>query len=292
MAHLGLVRGGTGIRVFDSRDSAIEWIEDRVLEAHGWTPEEEGAALALGDIEVFSELDAATISELSGAVSELRVPAGGTICSRGDAGDELFLVRSGRVSALLPAGNGQAPPRGHLLPRGLLRRDGVHRPGATLGQRRSRHADRTLPPLTRAIRRPGDQGPCARRDHLRAAGDRHFQATAFGRHRTASARGALTRRGWLPGSPQSPEPLADDGEGNGKQRMGSSVDETDPSTHTSLRQIAFPCVRGPAFSCAPSFPLPCSLSPSSAAPCRPKPGAPCAPPTSTACATSATRASP
>ena len=107
MAQLGLVRGGDGIRVFESRDSAIEWIEDRVLEAHGWTPEEEGAALALGDIEIFAELDAETITELSGAVSELRVPAGGTICSRGDAGDELFLVRSGRVSALLPLETGK-----------------------------------------------------------------------------------------------------------------------------------------------------------------------------------------
>jgi len=107
MAQLGLVRGGDGIRVFESRDSAIEWIEDRVLEAHGWTPEEEGAALALGDIEIFAELDAETITELSGAVSELRVPAGGTICSRGDSGDELFLVRSGRVSALLPLETGK-----------------------------------------------------------------------------------------------------------------------------------------------------------------------------------------
>ncbi|MEK6611861.1 MAG: SulP family inorganic anion transporter [Gemmatimonadota bacterium] len=102
MAHLGLVRGGTGIRVFDSRDGAIEWIEDQVLEAHGWTPEEEGEALALGAIEVFSEFDDATITELSGAVSTMSVPAGGTICSQGDVGDELFLVRSGRVSALLP----------------------------------------------------------------------------------------------------------------------------------------------------------------------------------------------
>lgn len=102
MAQIGLVRGGGGIRVFESRDGAIEWVEDRVLEAHGWIPEDEGAPLSLGDIELFGTLDAAAIAELSLAVRELQVPAGGTICSQGDRGDELFLLRSGRVSALLP----------------------------------------------------------------------------------------------------------------------------------------------------------------------------------------------
>jgi SulP family sulfate permease len=107
LAQLGLVRGGDGIRLFETRDSAIEWIEDRVLEAHGWTEEEEGAALDLNEIEVLSEFDAETISELSGAVTTLSVPAGGTICKQGDAGDELFLLRRGRVSALLPLETGK-----------------------------------------------------------------------------------------------------------------------------------------------------------------------------------------
>ncbi len=107
LAQLGLVRSGHGIRLFETRDSAIEWIEDRILEAHGWTEEDEGAALDLNEIEVFSEFDAETIAELSTAVTTLSVPAGGTICNRGDAGDELFLIRRGRVSALLPLETGK-----------------------------------------------------------------------------------------------------------------------------------------------------------------------------------------
>lgn len=107
MAQLGLVRGGKGIRVFETRDSAIEWMEDQILEAYGWTPEDEGAPLELGEIEIFSEFDAATIAALSSAVTELSVPAGGKICSRGDAGDEIYLVRSGRVGALLPLETGK-----------------------------------------------------------------------------------------------------------------------------------------------------------------------------------------
>lgn len=102
LAQLGLVRGGNGIRLFETRDSAIEWIEDRILGAHGWTEEEEDAALDLNEIEIFKEFDAETVAELSGAVTLLSVPAGGTICRHGDSGDELFLLRSGRVSALLP----------------------------------------------------------------------------------------------------------------------------------------------------------------------------------------------
>ena len=107
MAELGLVRGGKGIQVYETDDSAIEWMEDRILETHGWTPEEEGAALELGEIEIFSEFDDATIDELSGAATTLSVPAGGMICTRGDAGDEMFLLRSGRVNALLPLETGK-----------------------------------------------------------------------------------------------------------------------------------------------------------------------------------------
>jgi SulP family sulfate permease len=110
MGELGLV-GGTGIRIFDTRDSAIEWMEDRILESAGWQPDGEEHPLDLGAIELFSDLDAATVAELSGAVQAISVPAGGRICSRGDTGDEMYLVRRGRVSVLLPLEGGK---RHHL----------------------------------------------------------------------------------------------------------------------------------------------------------------------------------
>lgn len=107
LAQLGLVGSGHGIRLFETRDSAIEWIEDQILRAHGYTEEDEGAALDLNEIEIFSEFDAETISELSSAVTTTTVPPGGVICRQGDAGDELFLIRRGRVSALLPLETGK-----------------------------------------------------------------------------------------------------------------------------------------------------------------------------------------
>ena len=111
LAQLDLVRRGGGIRVFDTRDGAIEWMEDRLLDAAGWTPQEEGPPFGLGEIEIFSELEPAAIAELAGAVREISVPVGGRICSRGDEGDEIFLVRRGRVHALLPLEGGK---RHHL----------------------------------------------------------------------------------------------------------------------------------------------------------------------------------
>ncbi len=111
MTQIGLVRSAGGIRVFDTRDSAIEWMEDQILDAAGWLPEEEGPPLDLGEIEIFSEFDAATISELAGVVEAISVPAGGRICTHGDKGDEIFLLRRGRAHGLLPLERGR---RHHL----------------------------------------------------------------------------------------------------------------------------------------------------------------------------------
>ena len=111
MKQLGLESKTGGIRIFDTRDSALEWMEDRILEAAGWTGAEDEQALALGQIEFFSKLDAAFVVELAGAVREISIPAGGRVCSRGDTGDDMFFVRRGRVSALLPLESGK---RHHL----------------------------------------------------------------------------------------------------------------------------------------------------------------------------------
>ena len=111
MKQLGLESKRDGIRIFDTRDSALEWMEDRILEAAGWTAAEDEQPLALGEIEFFSELDAATLAEVAGAVREISLPAGSRICSRGDTGDEIFFVRRGRVNALLPLEGGK---RHHL----------------------------------------------------------------------------------------------------------------------------------------------------------------------------------
>jgi len=56
LSQLGLVRSGHGIRVFDTRDGAIEWMEDKILEEAGWQPQEEGPPLGLREIELFGSV--------------------------------------------------------------------------------------------------------------------------------------------------------------------------------------------------------------------------------------------
>jgi len=107
LSHLGLVRSGHGIRVFDTRDSAIEWMEDMILAEGGWKPQEEGPPLALQDIEVFRKIAPEALVDLAVVVREVSLPAGGRICSCGDKGDEVFFVRRGRVHALLPLAGGR-----------------------------------------------------------------------------------------------------------------------------------------------------------------------------------------
>jgi SulP family sulfate permease len=111
LAELGLVRRGGGIRVFETRDAALEWMEDRLLEAAGWRPGQENAPLALAEIEMFADLDPAALLALSAVAREQSFPAGARVFSRGDDGDEIFFVRRGRVHALLPLEGGK---RHHL----------------------------------------------------------------------------------------------------------------------------------------------------------------------------------
>ena len=111
MRQLGLASTQDGARVFDTRDSAIEWMEDRILESAGAAPEQEERPLALGEIELFRKLDATALIPLGSAIRELSIPAGGKICARGDQGDEMYFVRRGRVGAFLPLAGGM---RHHL----------------------------------------------------------------------------------------------------------------------------------------------------------------------------------
>jgi SulP family sulfate permease len=106
LSELGLVHGDS-VRVFETRDGAIEWMEDRLLAAAGWRPPDHETLLDLGGIELFADLDADSLRELATAVERRTVPAGGKVCSRGETGDELFLIQRGRVHVLLPLEGGK-----------------------------------------------------------------------------------------------------------------------------------------------------------------------------------------
>ncbi len=106
MGQLGLFGSDRGGRVFETRDSALEWIEEQVLAAAGWVAAESKPALPLDQIGVFRGLDAETVRVLEQSMRKVAMGAGSKIFSAGDWGDEVFFVRRGRVHILLPLGGG------------------------------------------------------------------------------------------------------------------------------------------------------------------------------------------
>jgi len=99
--EVGLIRQQGPVRVFDEIDQAQEWVEDRIIEAAALELVAE-TALALPDIELFRGRKAQTLAALEQHMEQRRYPAGERIFARGDAGDEIFLIRRGAVRILLP----------------------------------------------------------------------------------------------------------------------------------------------------------------------------------------------
>lgn len=111
MEHLGLLDSSGGIRIFDTRNSALEWMEEQILTAAGWSPGESKPPLSLDDLTVFRRVERSTLGVIESVARKLHVPAGARVFSAGDSGDEMFFVRSGRIDILLPLEGGK---RHHL----------------------------------------------------------------------------------------------------------------------------------------------------------------------------------
>lgn len=102
--QVGLVKPSRRVKVFDELDEALEWTEDRLIKAAGVSPVVEERPLELHDIDLFKESDEATRVALASCVEERSFAAGARVFSRGDAGDEIYLVRSGLVRIMLHLG--------------------------------------------------------------------------------------------------------------------------------------------------------------------------------------------
>lgn len=99
--QVGLVRPESPVRVFGELDEALEWVEDRILEDAICDLGEQGA-LCLNEIELFKDRKAETLAALDQCMEKRSYKAGDKIFKRGDAGDELFLIRKGAVRIMLP----------------------------------------------------------------------------------------------------------------------------------------------------------------------------------------------
>ena len=107
MAELGVIREGGGIMISETLDGALEWMEEHILEAAGVIKKDHEQLLELKDINLFREFDKKTLDGLADCMRELLVPQGQKIFTRGNQGDEIFFIRRGSVSILLPLEGGK-----------------------------------------------------------------------------------------------------------------------------------------------------------------------------------------
>jgi SulP family sulfate permease len=99
--QVGLVRAERHVKIFESRDEALQWVEDGLLEDE----RHERAAekpLELRDMSLFKGRKEETLVALESCLEPRAYKAGERIFSRGDAGDSLFLIRRGAVRIQLP----------------------------------------------------------------------------------------------------------------------------------------------------------------------------------------------
>lgn len=86
-------------------------MEERILEAAGVPKKSEEHLLEVKDFELFREFDEGALSKLATCMGELSLARGEKAFSKGDDGDEIFLVRRGSVRIMLPLEGGK---RHHL----------------------------------------------------------------------------------------------------------------------------------------------------------------------------------
>ena len=101
--HTGLIDATDSVRVFQTIESAIEWVEDRLIGdiALPVTVNEE-VVLNLQDMDLFQGRRVETIADLEARMLQKTIKAGESIYSIGDSERNLYLIRRGAVRILAP----------------------------------------------------------------------------------------------------------------------------------------------------------------------------------------------
>lgn len=107
LVQLGVVREGGGVMIAETLDGALEWMEERILEAAGCPKKSEENLLDMKDFELLRRFDEPTLSRLAAGMGELSLAQGARAFPKGSEGDELFLIRRGSVRILLPLEGGK-----------------------------------------------------------------------------------------------------------------------------------------------------------------------------------------
>lgn len=103
---MGLAPYKGAARIFDELDGAQEWVENRILKEAALERAEE-KLLDLHELGLFKGRKEETLAALELRLDKRSVKAGEKIFGRGDAGDELFLIRKGSVRIMLTLAGGK-----------------------------------------------------------------------------------------------------------------------------------------------------------------------------------------
>ena len=101
LKQTGLIDGSDSVLVFKTIESAIEWVEDRLV-GDVAQPENEEVALNLQEMDLFRSHKDETIADLEARMQQRSYKAGESIYAMGDQGLELFLIRRGAVRITAP----------------------------------------------------------------------------------------------------------------------------------------------------------------------------------------------
>ena len=99
--QVGLAPQKSAARVFDDIDGAKEWVENRILKEADFHQEEEHR-LHIKDFDLFKGRKEETLAVFETHLVKISYSAGTKILSRGDTGDDLFFIRKGLISFVLP----------------------------------------------------------------------------------------------------------------------------------------------------------------------------------------------
>ena len=106
--EVGLMRPYRNVSIFPELDDALEWVEETILAEEHFSRASGKAPLDLAEIDLFAGLKPEFIEALRGCVRERSCAEGERICAQGDPGEELYLLRRGRVRISLAIGGGKA----------------------------------------------------------------------------------------------------------------------------------------------------------------------------------------
>ena len=107
LAQTGVTDTPDSVRLFGELDSAIEWVEDRLLGELEQTSPEAETALELQEMELFKHRKDETLADLEKRLLKRSYAAGDVVYSQGEPGEEIYLIRRGSVKIFAPLGGGR-----------------------------------------------------------------------------------------------------------------------------------------------------------------------------------------